>query len=480
MTPLHILVIEDDEDTRANLQDILELDDHAVVTAPSAAAALARNDLDAISVVLLDRRLPDGNAENLLATLKLAMPQADIIVVTGDADIESAILALQRGAADYISKPINPDVLRASLIRTVKQTELRNAKERSEANFTDLIETVAVLVLILDRNHVITYANRFAADLLGGSPAELHGKNISGFFDPDDRDRLERHFTRLGNDPLTTDEEIPMRCLGGELRWILWNFRFQSDSQGRQSILVVGTDVTQRRTLEQRALQAERLAAIGQMVTGLAHESRNALQRSQACLDALSDELVAQPEAQELVQRIQRAQHDLHRLYEEVRSYAAPITLHRELYPVDKVWRETWSHLEVARNRKQLLLREQILAHDLNCFIDPIALGQVFRNILENAIHVSRLGDHLSILVRKTVLRRHPALEVRIGDQGPGLTPEQVERIFEPFYTTKTQGTGLGMAIVKRIIDAHFGEIHVAPPHDTGAEIVLILPQTPE
>lgn len=477
VAPLRILVIEDDEDTQANLRDILELDDHTVVSASSVAEALIHSDLAAISVVILDRRLPDGNAEDLIPRLKIAMPAADVIVITGFADVKSAILALQRGAADYIIKPINPDVLRASLTRTAKQIELRSAKERSEANFRELIEAVDFMVLILCKDYKIIYANRFASELTGYPLAELIGKSISEFLDHEPRSRIGYELELLYKGQRATEQEIPIRCRNGEERWILWNVRFLKDFEGSQAMLSVGHDVTERRRLAERAMQAERLAAIGQMVTGLAHESRNALQRSQACLELLADELQGQPDALELVERIQRAQHHLHHLYEEVRGYAAPIVLHRAMHPVDGVWQDTWAHLEISRKKKLLTLKEEIHTDNLICSVDPLALEQVFRNIFENAIHVSSEADEILIQCSETSLGSHPALEIRILDQGPGLNPEQAAKIFDPFFTTKTQGTGLGMAIVKRIVEAHGGQIRVGRQDCPGAEIVVVLPR---
>lgn len=478
--PLQILVIEDDLDTQANLRDILELDDHRVITASSMADALALPELTDVSVVVLDRRLPDGDAEDLIPQLQLAIPGTDIIVVTGHADVESAIHALKRGAADYIIKPINPDVLRASLARTAKQIELRSAKERSEANFRELIEAVDFMVVILCQDHKIIYSNRFATELTGYSTEDLRRQSISTFLDHEPRSRVERQLERLHQGQRAIEQEIPIRCRNGDERWILWNVRLLNDFEGSPALLSVGHDVTERRRLLQRAMQAERLAAIGQMVTGLAHESRNALQRSQACLDLLLDELQDQPEPLELVERIQRAQHHLHHLYEEVRGYAAPVVLHRELRPVNRVWQDTWAHLEVARSQKQLTLKEDLRSEDLRCSVDAIALEQVFRNIFENAIHVSKDGDEILVQCTETTLRGQPALEIRVKDQGPGLNSEQMARIFEPFFTTKTHGTGLGMAIVKRIVEAHGGQISVDPSTSPGAEIVIVLPRIDE
>src|SRR5262249_48724094 len=137
---------------------------------------------------------------------------------------------------------------------------------------------------------------------------------------------------------------------------------------------------------QDRALQAERLAAIGEVVTGLAHEGRNALQRSQACLEILALAVRDRPQALDLINRIQKAQDHLHHLYEDVRSYAAPIKLEHRPCDLRALWREAWAHLEPARDEKQAMLREHAEGVDLHCIADPFRLEQVFRNLIENAL----------------------------------------------------------------------------------------------
>jgi signal transduction histidine kinase len=110
-------------------------------------------------------------------------------------------------------------------------------------------------------------------------------------------------------------------------------------------------------------------------------------------------------------------------------------------------------------------------------------MGQCFRNILDNALHEEHEPDQRPEAAEVVVtwfddeLQGHPALGVSIRDNGPGLSPEEARNIFEPFYTTKTKGTGLGMAITRRIVLAHGGEIAVGPPNGGGAEIVIKLPR---
>lgn len=353
-----ILVVEDDEGARENLRDILELDDYAVETFDAAAPALASLHGQDVLAVILDRRLPDGRAEELLPRFNELAPGVAVIVVTGYADVDSAIAAMRLGAVDYLFKPINADLLRASVARVAER-----------------------------------------------------------------------------------------RRLGAELE-----------------------------EARRRAVQAQRLAAIGEVFTGLAHESRNALQRSQVALERLAKRVKDQPEALELIARAQRAQDYLHGLYEEVRNYAAPLTsLEKRPWHLARLLERTWEDLAVVREGRQAQLLQDGPAIDARCKVDARRMEQVFRNVLENAL--AACADPVEIRAHwsTTSLAGQPALQVAIRDNGPGLTAEARERIFDPFFTTKARGTGLGMAIAKRIVEAHGGRLSAGHANGVGAEIVVTL-----
>jgi DNA-binding NtrC family response regulator len=179
LPPLHILVVEDYPDARANLCDILELDGYSVETAGTVAEALNRNNWSEITTVILDYKLPDGSAQTLLPKLHQLAPKAAIIVSTGVAGLDGggAILALQHGAADYILKPLNADALRASLARIAERQKLACAKERTEAAFRTLVEAAPSMIVILRLDHTLLYLSPFAEQLTGYKAEEVAGKN---------------------------------------------------------------------------------------------------------------------------------------------------------------------------------------------------------------------------------------------------------------------------------------------------------------
>jgi len=354
----------------------------------------------------------------------------------------------------------------------------RSERERSETAFQRLVEAAGSMIVILRSDQTIAYFNPYAEELTGYAASAVNGKDYVELFMPE-RERLgvlaQLKASQAGQPTLGYENMI--RCRDGSERCLVWNAQRLEDFEGAGAILTVGQDITDRKVAEERALQSERLAAIGQTVTGLAHESRNAFQRSQACLELLSLELEDRPEQLELVSRIQRALDHLHRLYEEVRDYAAPIKLDRQLCDLAHLWRDAWSHLEVSRAGKEVELHESVECVDLASHVDWFALGQVFRNIFENAIAACSEPGEIRVSCREATLEDQPAISIRIRDNGAGIPSDSIGRVFDAFFTTKTKGTGLGMAIARRIVEAHGGVIELGN-QDVGAEFVIVLPRS--
>jgi signal transduction histidine kinase len=242
--------------------------------------------------------------------------------------------------------------------------------------------------------------------------------------------------------------------------------------------VAVMQDVTKQRQAEQERLQSERLAAIGQMVAGLAHESRNALQRAQACLDLLALEVEDHPDQLDLTQKVHRALSDLHRHYEEVRNYAAPIVLERRSVSLAGIWRSTWRDLETLRGLSSFELTLPTMPDDqLICQVDEHRIQQVFCNIIENSLASCGEQGRLSIDVEELSQDGQSWYRIIFRDDGPGFDPEAARQAFQPFFTTRQKGTGLGLAICRRIVEAHGGRMQINVDCCDGAEIEVLLPK---
>ncbi|MFN9720683.1 MAG: two-component system sensor histidine kinase NtrB [Planctomycetota bacterium] len=349
-----------------------------------------------------------------------------------------------------------------------------------------VLNTAVDAIVTIDAGGIIQSLNPATIRMFGYSEAEMIGQNVSMLMpDPyqSEHDSYIRNYIDTGRAFIigVGRKVVARKKNGAEFPIHLAVSEF-SVKQKRFFTGII-RDLTDLERVQRQLLQAERLAAIGQMVTGLAHESRNALQRAQACLDMLSLDLQESPEQLHLARRATTALQDLHRLYEEVRSYAAPIHLEFRNCDLSTIWRKEWDNLAHLRRDKNVELIEAHDSEPVACDVDVHRMEQVFRNILENAIHAcagQSVPGLVTIRSSRTEFNGLASVKVTVRDNGPGMTPQVASQIFEPFFTTKQKGTGLGMAIVQRILAAHAGSISAKSVSPQGAEIVIIVPiQTP-
>ncbi len=352
------------------------------------------------------------------------------------------------------------------------------ALRESEHRYRSLVQTAGNVIVYLSPDYHILEFNNEAERVHQMKRELLLGKNYFDLFVPESSRELFADAARSAPGNLKhVSFECSIRTANGAHPILLWNLTVLQDDHGHSvGIIAVGQDITEHKQAEERALLAERLAAIGQVSSGLAHESRNALARSKACLEMLSRRVQDRPEAIDLIDRIQIAQRQLLKLYEQVREYATPIMLERSPSDLNDILKLAWDHLESEKQDKNIQLNLRTGDLDVACYIDPFAMEQVFRNVLENGI--SACGTHGVITVSwiDTTIQSVPAIRISISNDGPPLVLEEQERIFEAFFTKKTRGSGLGMAITKRLVEAHGGLVEVSQP-DKGVEILITLPR---
>ena len=362
----------------------------------------------------------------------------------------------------------------AELERRQRHSEKLKTRQALEA----VLKSAPCLIVLADSAGIIRDFSPFAETLTGYTAAEVVGRDYFEVFipEPEVASRVHQEFVRALSTPFSTGYTNPIRVRDGSERLFVWNTCPLVQESGEILLLAVGQDITPLREAQKRALQTERLAAIGEMITGLAHESRNALQRSQACLEMLAMEVQDRPAALDLVARIQNAQDALHALYEEVRDYAAPIRLKTDEVNLRRLVEDTWENLAVERQRHPASLTIGACEGIPRCRVDSLALERVFRNVLENSLSCGVVPVRIEVELTSATFHDRPAYRMIFSDNGPGMSAETRSRVFEPFYTTKTKGTGLGMAISRRLVEAHGGRIEVGESSAPGTKIVITLP----
>ena len=333
------------------------------------------------------------------------------------------------------------------------------------------------------------YASPAALPLLGYEPEELLGISSYDLFHPDDLRALMNRDARVHYEDGFYRTTYRIRRRTGEFTWFETTSRVLRDPQTREirEIVCLSRDVTRRIEAEEQARRhhheqahAARLSTMGEMATGMAHELNQPLgaiiNYAQGSLNRLaaSPELAAAALEPALRQIVDRAGHAAE-IIRRVRRFVRKGPLQPTLMDLNERVRETVElcRWEAAQHEVELELE---LAPELPGLIgDPTHIQQVLLNLIRNAIEAS--NGKASSRVRVETSRPGPdTVAARVSDDGPGITVEPLERVFDPFYTSKPDGLGMGLSISRSIVEGVGGRLEVANNPGGGASFLCVLP----
>jgi signal transduction histidine kinase len=248
-------------------------------------------------------------------------------------------------------------------------------------------------------------------------------------------------------------------------------------------------DLTRVEQEEERGRLRDRLAALGEMAAAIAHEVKNPLASIEVMAGVLKRQLVDRDDALEILNDIIKEAKMANSIVVEVLDFVRPISLQVERVLLDDVIKDSITLAEGKRRRGAVTIKTDLGTEVPELLADPHQLRQLFSNLLANAFESLGGEGHVDISGRlefdesepesHDIEPEPPTVVVEVRDSGPGIGPDDLERIFSPFFTTKPQGTGLGLAIVRKVVDAHEGKITAASAPGQGARFRVTLPVVP-
>ncbi len=511
-----VLVVEDNLALAENIAEMLQDEGIEVVFAADAASAnLAASD-GGFDLAIVDIGLAGNESGlDLLPRLRSYSPYGEILLMTGNATLHSAIEAIRRGVYAYIPKPFEPEHLVTLVKRALAQVALKREKQAlsqrllaSEALYRSMVETVEACILGLSREGTIRFANRFAAERLGVSQSALVGREFTSLARADCAPKLAQAIEQaIAGEPVRDHEGH--HDGGKRARVIRWTFmplqtRMKEQTpaggivrttahaslasmEGRSGsdslVLAVGIDITARLELERKTAETEAMAVMGTLTTSLAHEIRNPLnaaklqlelliRRARRAVDPASAGMSAASPAlsKQVVEPAELVRAELDRLsvlLDDFLNLARPRQLDRRACSVSELLESVVTLKQPLAQSVGVTLTIRVSEPTLSMRADADRLKQVVINLLGNAIEaLSERGyGHVEIQAQP---REQGGVSIAVCDDGPGVSAAVIDEAFQPFVTSKQGGTGLGLAIVRKIVAQHGGEIELVAREGGG------------
>jgi len=488
----NVLVVDDDPGVCTHLKDLLSRKHYKIVTADCGREAIKSVNQTAFDLVLLDLSLPDIEGYKVMDHIKQKSPESIIIIITGFASIESAIKALRKGAYDYIRKPFEQQELLKTTKNALENKRLRdNRKEsevalrESEERFRNLVENSLIGICIIQDNKIV-YKNREQSNLLGKLPDSFEITKFK-FLHPEDMPKVKRLYEAILSgkaQTVETDFRFSPSCKSRDQVDIKWVQCHASafNYLGKESILVNMMDVSRAKELEYLVMIKHKMASLGRVAAGIAHEIRNPLTGINSYLYTLEDLCDADtfsPDNIKMMKKIagqiQTASNKIESVIKRVLDFSRPGTPKMVKINLNQSLSEA-INLSTATLRKKGIKIETSLADNLpECYGDAHLMEQVILNLINNATQIMNEKDDKK-RIKVTSYFKNQSLFVRVADSGPGVPLKLRERVFDPFFTTHPDGSGIGLSLAQRIVTDHGGTITVGTSEWGGSEFIIELP----
>jgi len=463
---LKVLVVDDDAQMLRSISDILRLGGYSAVVAGSGSEAidLTRKMTFGPAVALVDLKLPDMDGIELVGRLREIAGLTEVVILTGNASVDSAVRALRENSNDYLVKPVQPEHLIGTIERAAERWQRRRAEEgmrESQDRLRLIFDHVSDALYIADDAGRIIDANPAACTLSGESLEQIQTRNMTDVL------------------PQNGTHSLDVRSTAFAPGVLVYTVR----------------DLTRQRKLEDQLMQAQKMEAVGQLAGGVAHDFNNLLTVIMSYSSLLLADAAPDATDRDDIQAISDAAARAAGLTRQLLAFSRKQVLQLQAVNVNAIV------TDIEKMLRRLIGEDISLSTHLDPDLalisaDPGQLEQVLLNLAVNARDAMPDGGALTLTTDNADLseehsNRHMGaapgkyIMLAVTDTGTGMTKEVQQRLFEPFYTTKGagKGTGLGLATVHGIVKQLGGDVYVYSEVGHGTTFKVYFPHlttTPE
>jgi PAS domain S-box-containing protein len=493
-----IFVIDDDYIQIQLLTNILMPENYDIIGYQDSHKGLEDAARSMPDLILLDLVMPQMDGFEICRRLKADAQTRDIpvIFVTATKDQTTESEGFKLGAVDYITKPFNPVVIQARVRTHIELKQHRDAlehlvqertaeRDKSQQQFQDLVEKSLVGIAIVQDEQVV-YQNPELTRIVPELSEKIPNKDFA-FIHPDHLPQLLNIYQSI-TDGQTSNVESDLRILstggtgrGKNYKW--FNCRASAfNYQGREAILINVVDITHTKELEKLLLNRNKMASLGRIASGMAHEIRNPLTGITSYLYSLeqlceSKTLLPKDIAlmKEIVSQLKLASHKVDAVIKRVLDFSRPTAPRMVLIDINQCLSNVINLTAVTMRKAGINVNASLAKNLPQCHGDVGLIEQVFLNLTQNAARsLKNVSGSKQIAITSCTVDNQ--IQVAVSDSGTGVPEELKDRIFDPFFTTNPDGSGIGLSIAQRIVTDHNGSLTVTSGKLGGAHFTVTLP----
>jgi PAS domain S-box-containing protein len=477
-----VLIVDDDKVLNNAVAEYLSQNAFQIFQAYDALEGLKQYTKENPDIVLLDHFMPNMTGLEGLKEIRKKNPTALVIMITGTGSEKIAVESMKAGAEDYVTKPLRMSTL-VSLVRMHidrHRERLENVCRKEELEtynqyLAHNMERVNEAIISTDAEGNIKYINRAAEQFWLYKRKDVIDVSM---WDILEKEKVNLSPQKIRDALFSTGkfkEEFRFLRKDKRMRYGLFSASFLKDDPIKAIVTVV-TDLTRTKKMERRLVKSERMASLGHLADGVAHQVRNVLITLGGYANLLKKRMAPDDKNRAYIAPILESVDRLDDMVRDIENYARytrkqEVAFHSVeiLATVNRVIKKAFS-TEKCRDVDVSL---DISPEDIAVVGDSAFLNELFRQIIINACEAMTGKGNLGIKARE----RNDSVEIRVSDTGRGIPENDIPLIYDPFYTTKNRGAGIGLTIVSRILETHNGTIDIQSYPGEGTTLTVVIPR---